>query len=108
MKEYDYNKVLKIFAKVTGKNRKMEFETQSERTDIFTVIFSDDQEKNMRCSVILNKYNMDISIPIQDIDEKKYKKLLTDFEYEMEQAYLRNIELEISEDEKSHHIKIEF
>ncbi len=94
MVEHDYMKVISVLAKSFKASREPDVVASHEGHDIFEVAFHSIEGDIKYKVYYFGKHNMDIIIGKGVFKSIKFEKWLSNVEYDLEQAFHKNVKLE--------------
>ncbi len=107
----DYMKVVDIISKTFGAKREVQLDAshdRSNKTDKFDIVMTTQDGGKIPYKIYLFRHELDIIFDKQYFESKSFKKWVSLFEYELEQAMFINIKLNITEDAAKYTIKVIF
>ena len=107
MKSLDYMKVIDIVSKLFQADRKVDLKASHEKKiDIFEIQAKCHDGRKLAYHIHLKPHEMDVIIPKKSFESKKFSKWISQFEYEMEQTFFRNVKIDVHEEAIDYRIVI--
>ncbi|HOT45369.1 MAG TPA: hypothetical protein PLM53_11040 [Spirochaetota bacterium] len=105
MPQIDYMKVIGALAKTLSMETiDMKFHDRS--TDRLDIIMGAAAAQEKKFTLSLTNFSAELAFSKQYLSEKDFEKWITAFEYELEQAFMKNVTIHRDEDASSHILKI--
>jgi len=108
MANIEYMKVIDIIAQLFNAEKDLHVDAIHDKADIFTAHMIDLNGKKYECKLINHKYTMDISFSKDYMDKYEFKKWLTNFEWELEQQFFVNINLNVDPEATEYRVKLSY
>jgi len=106
MPQIDYMKVIGALSKTLNlETIDMKFHDRS--TDRLDIIMGADAVQEKKFTLSLTNFSVELSFSKQYLSGKDFEKWITRFEYELEQAFVSNVSIHLSEEPSNHILKIE-
>ncbi len=105
----EYHKVIDVLAdsfsaaKPVEKNYRHD---ESNKMDMVEVAMKTAGDQRIVCRVYLSTKELQLVFDKNHISEKNFEKFIARFEYDLEQAFLRNIHIERADTPNEYHLKI--
>lgn len=107
MSTIDYMKVIDIISKLFEADRKVDLTATHDKIDIFDIVTHCYDGTKVPYRMLLQKYELDVIIKKEDFPgDMKFSKFVSRFEYEMEQEFLTNVQIESEEEAVKYKVKI--
>ena len=107
MSKFDYHNVINLLAKKFDAGDDFDFKTVKDSGNTFRIEFHTKGDKIINCEIVPGKYEMKISLKTPELPDD-FKEWLRDFEYELEQTFFVNIDLDISADDDNFILTIKY
>ena len=107
MAKLDYLKVIDILAKTLNMEI-FDMKFQDKTGDKFEVIMSGTDKTMKTLKVSLLEDNLDLTFLKNYLSKREFDKWLAEFEYELEQEFLHNINVHAGRDASNYIIKVRF
>ncbi len=104
MPPVDYMKVVDIISRIFNAKKTVDLKATHEKVDIFDISTTSLDGKPIAYRILLNGFTMEIILPKDLFNTIRFEKWQSMFEYEMEQAFLSNIRLEVRDQAGDYHI----
>ncbi len=105
----EYRKVIDVLAKTLGAGNSVELNyahDTSHKIDVIDVTMGTSSDGNVQSRFYLRPAYLEISFPKEAFTREKFTKVVSRFEYDLEQTFLRNIHLESTAEESEYKIRI--
>ncbi len=105
MSKIDYMKMIGVLSKTLNlETIDMKFPDKS--TDRLEVILGGDAVQEKKFNLSLSDFSVELVFPKEYLQGKEFSKWLLKFEYELEQAFFKNAETDVTGDAANHIIRI--
>ncbi|MBP7737976.1 MAG: hypothetical protein KA369_18505 [Spirochaetes bacterium] len=102
----DYMKIIGVLSKTLGlETIDMKFHDKS--TEKIDIIMGGEATQEKKFTLSLTNFSVELIFPKEYLQGKDLDKWTTRFEYELEQALMKNIDIHMGGDASSHIVKIE-
>ena len=106
MSTIDYMKIIDIISKSFDADRNVDLTAKHEKIDIFNVVMTLHAGGTVAYRINLHKYELEVIIEKKYFVAKKFKRWLSNFEYDLEQEFKTNVKVNHEEDVMTHHVKL--
>ncbi len=111
MSNIDYMKVIDIISKTFGANKEVDLKAthdKRDKTDKFDITMTLQDGSHFSYRIFLYRHELDVLLNKNSVDDKKFRKWVSSFEYELEQTLFLNIKLNISDEMNEYKVKVIF
>jgi hypothetical protein len=105
MSTIDYMKMVGVLGR-TLKLETIDMKFQDSSTDRLEVTLGGQSVPEKKFFLSLSSFSLELSFPAQYLQGRDLEKWLSSFEYELEQAYLKNVDIHITSDSSRHTLKV--
>ena len=109
MEPSEYRKVIDVLAKTLGAGNSVELNyahDTNHKIDVIDVTLNTSSDGNVQSRFYLRPAYLEISFRKEAFTQAKFAKLVSRFEYDLEQTFFRNIHLESMEEGAEYKIRI--
>lgn len=106
MSQIDYVKIIDIMGRTLRFDKTLSLEGLGTEIMNATVAFKDAEGVEYPSRVAIARYSMEVTLRRAAVDEKTFNKWLSMFEYELEQTFARNVEIDVVEDALDYRLTI--
>ena len=108
MSKIDYLKVIDLMARTLKLDQHVDVSNPGEEFNIFSVTMTGINIESKECKIVVNEFDMDVFFKKTYFTEHDFDKFTSRFEYELEQTFFKNIEMDFDEDVVNYKMKIHF
>ena len=105
MSKIDYIKVVGVLGR-TLKMETIDMKFQDSSTDRIEVTLGGQSVPEKKFQLLVSNFFIEIAFPAQYLQGRDLEKWLSSFEYELEQAFLKNVDIHINSDSSRHTVKV--
>ena len=91
MTKIDYRRVIDLMARTLKLDRNVEVTNPEKEFNIFAVVMTGINDEWKKCKVILHDFSLDLIFEKKFFTERDFEKFASNFEYELEQTFFKNI-----------------
>jgi hypothetical protein len=107
MVKIDYMKVIGVLSK-TLKMETIDIKFIDKSVDKLEITMGGPAKQEKKIHLAMSDYTLNISFPKDYLLSKEFDRWCSTFEYELEQAFLRNVSTQVDKDISNHIIKVIF
>jgi len=104
----NYRKVIQIVAESFNASEDLTIDAAHDKVDIFDVSFTSVQGERKQFRILRKKYELDVVLKKEYFPGKEFDTWLSNFEYELEQTFLTNIEIDVDDNPVNYEITVKF
>jgi len=104
----NYRKVIQIVAESFDASEDLTIDAAHDKVDIFDVSFTSVQGERKQFRILRKKYELDVVLKKEYFPGKEFDTWLSNFEYELEQTFLTNIEIDVDDNPVNYEITVKF
>jgi hypothetical protein len=105
MSKIDYMKVVAVLGR-TLKLETVDMKFQDSTTDRLEITLGGKSIPEKKFLLSISDFSLELVFPAEYLQGRDLDKWLSSFEYELEQAFLRNVNLHINSDSSKHSIRV--
>lgn len=105
MPKIDYMKVIGALSRTLNLEA-IDMKFRDKSTDRLEVTLGGDAVQEKKFLLSLSDYTVELAFSKQYLQGKEFNKWLSNFEYELEQAFVKNADVHVSGDASNHILKI--
>jgi hypothetical protein len=105
MSKIDYMKVVGVLGR-TLKLETIDMKFQDSNTDRLEITLGGPSIPEKKFLLSLSNFSLEISFPTSYLQGRDLQKWLSSFEYELEQTFLKNVDLHINSDSSKHTVRV--
>jgi hypothetical protein len=107
MAKIDYMKVIGVLSK-TLKMETIDVKFIDKSVDKLEITMGGPAKQEKKFQLAMSDYTLNISFPKDYLSSKEFDRWCSTFEYELEQAFLRNVSTQVDRDISNHILKVTF
>lgn len=104
----NYRKVIQIVAESFDASEDLTIDAAHDKVDIFDISFTSVRGDNKKFRILRRKYEVDVILKKDYFTGNSFDKWLSGFEYELEQTFLTNIEIDVDDNPVHYEITVKF
>ena len=111
MSSIDYMRVIDIISKTFNAHKEVDLKATHDRhdkIDKFDIVMTTIDGVDIAYRILLHRHELDILFKKTIFENKKFKKWLSVFEYELEQKLITNIKISVIEETVEYLVKVGF
>ena len=108
MSRIDYLKVIDLMARTLKLDQHVDVSNPEKEFNIFAVEMKGINEDVKHCKLVVRDFDMDLIFKKIYFTESEFEKFTSKFEYDLEQTFFKNIEMDFDEDVVNYKVTIKF
>ena len=108
MSKIDYLKVIDLMARTLKLDQHVDVANPDKEFNVFAVEMKGINEDIKQCRLVVRDFDMDLVFKKIYFTEQEFEKFISRFEYDLEQTFFKNIEMDVDEDVVNYKVKIHF